>query len=425
MTLVIQEMNRRRRALALVLTLLGAVALCPTGAIGADGGRPIKIGFISSLTGPGAIPGNEILKGVRLYLDEIKNKMAGRDVELVVEDSESSAAKIPAKFRKLIQQDQVDLLDGVFLSSEAYAVAPIANELHVPLVISTAGADDLTQRKRSDWVIRTSFSSSLACHPLGTYAAKVLHYKKIVTVASDYQYGHESVGGFQRTFEDGGGQIIQKLWVPLDAKDYAAIIKSIRKDADAVFFAISGWTAEHLPKQYKELGPGKPILGSLAAFDESVLPKAGEYLLGGISSHIYAVGLDTPSNQHFIEKFREKYGQNPGGFTETGYTSAMWINKAVQMLHGDVSDKQKLMSALRRVQLSDDPRGPIKLDEYGNPVENVYIRRVEKTKDGIVNAVIFKYPSISQFYKWNPQTYMAAPPYTRDYPPCTHCTTTP
>jgi branched-chain amino acid transport system substrate-binding protein len=386
---------------------------------------PIKIGFLNSLTRIGAIPGNEMLKGFKVYLDQGNNKIAGRDVDLVVEDDGSDATQAVAKLKKLAGENNVDAVAGIFSSAVAYAVAPIANQLHVPLVITLAGADDLTQRKRSDWVIRTSFTCSQLVYPLGTYSAKVLHHKKVVTIASDYQYGYEAVGGFQRIFEENGGKVIQKLWVPLDWKDDPTIIKAIKKDADAVFLVLAGKSSELFPAKYQEYGPKLPILAAVSTIDESVLPKAGEFLVGGISCSAWSRQLDSAANKRFASKYREKYGQDPTGFAEDGYVSAMWIDKAMQAVHGDVSNKEKLMQALRHVELTNAPRGPMKLDEYGNPIENVYIRRLDKTKDGLQMTILQTNRNISQFYKWKPESYLADPPYTRDYPPCTHCGTTP
>jgi branched-chain amino acid transport system substrate-binding protein len=309
----------------------------------------------------------------------------------------------------------------MFFAHILYAIAPVVDQLEIPFVDVISGADDITQRKPCKWLVRLSWTSSMVAHPFGEYCYKTLHFKKIATVVSDYAYGYEIVGGFQKTFEDAGGQIIQKIWLPLGFQDYTPFLKQISPDADAVFICQPGKSAEYVPKQYKELGFKKPLIGATASFEEYILNAVGTYLKGGISTNPYSAAINTPANKQFVEAFRMKYGEDPGFFSECGYDSGHWIVKAIESLHGDVSDRHKVMAALRKVQLTDSPRGPMKLDGYGNVVDNIYIRRVDEVNGKFQNTVIYTYPMVSQFWKYKPADYLAHPAYTKDYPPCTHC----
>ena len=322
---------------------------------------------------------------------------------------------------KLVEQDHVHLLSGQYLSNVMYKVAPVANELQIPFVDAVSGADDITQRKRMKWVIRTSWTSSSPTHPFGEYVAKNMKIKKVVTIASDYAYGYEVVGGFQQSFEADGGQIVQKLWAPLGFTDFTALMKQIRPDADAVFLCIVGQSAKIIPKQYHDMGPKLPVIGATTSFDESVLAVVGEDLVGAVSCNPWSLALDTPANKKFVADYRGKYHKDPGWEADCGYTNAMWINHAIDSIKGNVEDKGALMGALRCVQLKDAPRGPMKLDAYGMVVENIYVRKVQKVGDKLENVVISTFPNVSQFWTWKPDTYMKQPPYSKDYPPCTHC----
>ena len=385
--------------------------------------EPIKIGFVVSVTSIGAGPSAEMIKGVQFLLDSCNNKFAGRDVKLLVEDNESSPSKAVVKATKLVKQDHIDFMLCDHFSPSAAALVPVAGELKVPLVVGASGANNMTQRNRNDYIIRTGYTASQVSYPLGVYAAKHVggKNKKIITVASDFTFGYESVGAFQTTFEQNGGKVIQKLWIPLDGKDFSVALKKMHKDADAVYMCIAGQSSYTLPLQYQEFGPKLPIFGSMTSFAEQVLPKAGEALLGGISSSVYSTVLDTPANRRFVKNFQAKYGYKPGWYVESGYTSALAIKKAVETLHGDISDKDKLLSALHKLQLTDDPRGPLQLDDYGNPVESVYIRQLRKVDGELQNAVIQTFPKVSQFWTWKPDEYMAGPSYSRSYPPCKNC----
>src|SRR5512138_1722458 len=228
------------RATRILLALLAA-ALCAPGGAAAQG--PIKIGFISPLTGAIAAAGKDMYSGCELYWQESGWQMAGRKVEVILEDNEGNPAIALTKLRKLVENDRVHMVAGVILSNVAYALVPFIESQEIPTMYPINSADDLTQRKRPKWLIRTGFSAGGNMHPFGEYAAKTLGYKKIAIVSLDYAFGWEIAGGFQKTFEDNGGQIIQKIWVPLNVQDYAPYIGQIRKDADAVFvLALGRWT---------------------------------------------------------------------------------------------------------------------------------------------------------------------------------------
>ena len=177
---------------------------------------PIKIGFITDLTGVAAQAAKDMVNGITMYLEETGSTMAGRKVELIVEDSHGRPDVALSKLRKVVEHDQVHLVAGVLFGHLGYALAPKIEEYRVPGLITVAASDDLTQRLKYRWVVRTGWTSSQPSHPFGEYAAKTLRYKRVAVVASDYAFAWEVVGGFQKTFEESGGQIVQKLWVPLE-----------------------------------------------------------------------------------------------------------------------------------------------------------------------------------------------------------------
>jgi branched-chain amino acid transport system substrate-binding protein len=396
--------------------------LLGTAPVQAADSTPIKIGFVVPLSGAASAAGQDMVNGFNLYLDECHNKMGGRPVELLVESDDCSPATGVAKVRKLVEQDKIDILSGQYLSNVCYKVAPVADSYGIPFVDCVSGADDITQRKRLKWLIRTSWTSSGPLHPFGEYVAKNLKYKRVVTIASDYAYGWEVVGGFQKSFEENGGQVVQKLWAPLGFANFDDLIKQIRPDADAVFLCIVGQSASIIPTQYKASGKKLPIIGATTSFDEPVLAKVGDILMGSVSCNPWSLTLDSPNNKHFVAAYRKKYlGKDPSWAAECGYTSAKWISKALDAVKGDVKDKAQLMAALKNVELPDDPRGPLKLDEYGMVRENIYIRKVANVGGKPENVTIFTYPDVSQFWKWNPEQYMSLPPYDANNPKCTHC----
>lgn len=406
------------------LLLAGALAFGGT-ASAADKG-PIKVGWLSPQTGQWAEVGKDMNNGFNLFMEEVGYKIAGRPIEVIREDTRAVPDTAVTKFRKLVTHDRVAVVGGLVTSPSGLAVAAAADEMQVPLIIDCAAADDNTQRLRKKWVTRIGWTGSQPMFPFGDWVYKKLGYRKIVTIAVDFAFGYDNVGGFQRTFEAAGGQIIQKMWVPVTAMDFAPYISNIRKDADAVFVALVGAAPLKFPKQYQEAGIKLPMIGSGTVSDEYVLPAQGDEIVGFISPLHYSAALDIPANRKFQEKYQKKFKKVGSYYASHSYELGMWLAQAITAVKGDAENKEALLKAINGVKLADPPRGPFQLDPYGHPIQNIYIRKVEKVKSpldymnsGTIkwNTVIDKIPNVSQFWKWAPEEYMKQPPYSHGYPP--------
>ena len=407
----------------LIVTVLAVLVLAAGTLPAAAQKGPIKIGVIAPMTGGAAQAGKDMTNGLQMWLDENGNQMAGRKVEVIIEDSQGQPNVALTKLQKLVERDKVNVLVGELFAHIGYAMAPKVDEYRIPMLYPVIAADDLTQRKPAKWVVRTGWASSQPSHPFGEYAAKTLGYKKIVAIGIDYAFGWEVIGGFQKTFEENGGQIIQKLWAPLGTTDFAPYLSQIKRDADAVFALMVAQSSLRFPKQYQDAGlKGKfPLIGGGTTFDEFVLPSLGDEAIGGMTPLQYSAALDTPVNKKFVAEYRKKYGKVPSYFSETSYTSTRWIAEAVKVVGGDVENREKFLEALRRVEIPDSPRGPVKLDAHGNPIQNIYIRKVEKKDGELWNTVVHTYPAVSQFWKYQPEEFLKQPVYDRNFPPCKHC----
>jgi len=410
------------RLLISLLSLAAALALAalapPTDA---QAPGPIRIGFISPLSGAIAQAGKDMYSGCELFWEESGWQMAGRKLEVILEDNEGQPAAALTKARKLVESDKVHMLAGVILSNVAYALVPYIDSQGIPTIYPINSADDLTQRKRPKWLIRTGFSAGGNMHPFGEYAAKTLGYKKIAIISLDYAFGWEIAGGFHKSFEDNGGQIIQKIWVPLNVQDYAPYITQVKKDADAVFVLALGRWSQLFAKQWAVSGLAMPVIAGGTHTDEHVLPQLGDETIGVISAHHYSAALDTPANRKFRAAFEKKYNRSPSFYSENCYTGARVLAEAAKAVNGKVEDRAAFMNALRHVEIADAPRGPVKMDPYGNPTQNIYIRKVEKVNGKLQNTVIYTYPNVSQFWKYNPEEFLKQPVYSREFPPCKHC----
>ncbi len=376
---------------------------------------PIKIGFIAPLSGPNAQNGRDILNGLLLYMEEVGYRAGGRPIEILVEDDEALPAVGLTKARKLVERDKVHLMAGALLSSTGYALAPYIDSMHVPMVYPVVSADDLTQRRRSKWIVRTGYSGSQPSHAFGEYAYHTLKIRKVATIALDYAFGWESVGGFERTFEAEGGTITQRIWCPVSVHDFAPYLAQISRDVDAVYALFLGRSALQFMRQYQEFGLKQRVrlIGAGTTTDEHVLPFMGDEALGVITALHYSAALTTPANTKFVAAYRAHYKRVPSYYSESMYTGAKWFVAAIEAVHGQVEDSAAFVDALRHVTLQDLPRGPVRLDEYGNPIENVYIRKVERVNGALQNTVVETFPEVSQFWKYAPADYLKQPLYTR------------
>ena len=407
--------------------LFGSCLAFGFGAAAPAGAEELRIGFISPVTGLYAQIGKDMVDGFQLYLDEHGGKLGGADVKLIVEDDQGKPDTGVTKAKKLILQDKVQLFIGGLLASTGYALAPVSTAEKTIYLSSVSSADDLTQRQLSKYpyFLRTSWTSSLPEHPLGQWACDQ-GYKKVITVAADYAFGYESVGGFQKAFEDCGGKVVQKVWPPLGSKDFGPYIPTFKADADAIFTVMVGPMALQFPKQLRSAGITKPIIGSGVSYDEFVLPFMGDEVIGDVSSLHYSAAIDTPANQAFVKAYRAKYGKVPGYYSENNYTTAMWIDEAMKKAGGKWPGSEQFIKIMQGIKL-DAPRGPVSMDDMRNPVENVYIKKVEKKKmfgyekDELWNTVIKTYPNVSQFWTYGKEKFLAQPVYDRDFPPCKFC----
>ncbi len=406
---------RRSLVLAGLAGLLSGPAL-------AVGEGPIRLGFLTVKSGALAAGGKQMEDALRLFLKERNDTIAGRKVKLFVADTAGQPAITKAKTQELVEKDKVQVIIGPLAAFEALAIDGYIGSSETPIISPSAAAEDLTQRKPNPWFVRAVGTSAQANHPLGDYAAKVLKYKRIAIVADDFAYGHETAAGFQRAFEDGGGQIVQKLWSPLNVADYGTYISQIKPNVDAVFAAFAVDNGIKFLKQYNEYGlKGKiPVLASMTTVDEGILKVMGDEALGVISSGWYTATIDNPANKRFAADIRREYKQDPGYYSAGTYGAALMLEAAVKAVNGKIEDKKAFMAALRNVRVPNDPRGTISLDALGNPVMDIEIRKVERKDGRLVNTILKVYPAVSQFWTYDRAAFLAAPVYSRDTPPATH-----
>jgi branched-chain amino acid transport system substrate-binding protein len=380
---------------------------------------PIKIGLLVPLTGPLAAPGIDMVDGFKLYWEQVGNTAGGRKVEYVIADTTCNPDQAITQARRLVHQEKVHIMIGPLCGHEGPAVAQVSKETGVPLVMDTAGADNVTKWDRTPTVVRTAVSASQIGHPFGDYLYKDLGARNVTFIGQDYTWGHEVTLGIVQTYKELGGKVAKIIWNPIGTKDYGPTVASIAPDSDAVVAVVVGADRIRLFEAWFGFGMDKKfkIYGGYWMHQDA-LPQMDDRAIGMIGNSLhYAAGLDTPANKAFVDAFAKKHKRLPSWFSESAYTASLWTRTAIEQIKGNVEDREAFLKAMRAATFQ-APRGTLKLDDYDNPVQNVYVTRIQKINHPAVGSVLTNVPiktyeNVSQFWTWTPEEFLKRGPYKR------------
>jgi branched-chain amino acid transport system substrate-binding protein len=408
-------------AFAAALAILSAAVPAPTRS--ADPG-PIKVALLAPTSGSAAA-GHDMVAGWELFWKERGGKVAGRTLQTTVYDTGSNAARALDQARHAVEQDGAQIIVGPYLANEGLAVAPYGIQHRIPMFFPTVSADDLSQRQANAFVIKVAgWTSSQTTHVAGEWAYEQGH-RKVVTLANSYAFGYENAGGFAQTFTRKGGKIVDQIWAPLGTADYTPYISKVQAaQPDALFVEMVGADAVHFLQQWSQLGLKSkiPLIANETTTDQSNIRSLAPEIVDGITSFgHFAEGRDAAATRSFVDKYGKAEGVLPSYMATSFYTAAQWIAQAIDAVHGNTADPGVLLRAVREIKLSDSPFGPMVLDQYGAPIDNVYVRKVVATSGDAAkyaktwNVVIKVYPHVSQFWTWKPAEYLKQPIYSPSY----------
>ena len=417
-------MTRRNSRIAISRRMLlmgsAAFAALPSRRVVAQAPELLRIGFLTVNTGPLAAGGKQQAEGAAYYLKERGGMIAGRKIELITQDTAGNPALARTKTQELVERHNVPVIIGPLATNEALAIDGYIRDAKVPLITTTSSATvDLKAHPVNPWVLHAFGTAPQVTYPLGDYAARTLGYKRMAIVAEDFTYGHEGAGGFQLAFEAAGGRIVQKLWPPLNAPDYAPYLAQIKSDVDGIYMGFAGSNPLRFLKQLDEYGlKGKiAVLGNTTSTDEGILKLMGDEALDTYSTGWYAAGLDTADNKKFVAGINADYQHDPGFYTAGPYTALLIIEEALKATRGGTDNEPAFLKALHDVRLTHGPIGPVRLDEYGTPILDIYIRKVARVNGKLANTIVKTYPQVSQFWTYDPAQFVLQPTFSRDYPP--------
>jgi branched-chain amino acid transport system substrate-binding protein len=353
--------------------------------------QTIKIGFLSTYSGPGAAQGDQLDKGTKLYLKLNGNKLPpGVKIELIVRDDTGPNPDNAKRLaQELIVRDKVQFLTGVVWTPNAAAIAPLTAEAKVPFI--SANAAGVSVPYLSPYFARVSFTLWQSCYPLGQWAAK--KFKRVYVAVSDFAPGHEAEEAFIRGFKEGGGEIVGSVRIPLKDPDFVPYMQRV-KDAkpDALFaFNPAGRQATAMMKAYGDLGLDKAGIKYIGPGDittDEELQGMGDVALGVITAHHYSAAADRPANKAFVAAYKKEYGEKLyPGFMAVGAWDAMdAIFHAISEQKGKI-DPDRTMELLKRYTNPNSPRGPISIDpDTRDIVQNEYLREVRRVGGQLANV---------------------------------------
>ncbi len=378
-----------------------------TGDAGEASQGSLTIGLINPLTGPYAALGEDINAALEMYVDERGGVLAGYEIEILSEDEANDTAAAIEGVERMLGAG-ADVLVGFVNSGVAYGASEVIREAGVPLIITTAGADDLTQRNAADNIFRINYTSSQDAMPLAEYACNELGYERVAMLALDYAFGWEAAGGFASVYEDAGCEIVQELYGPLGTPDWAPFVQQIDSSADAVWVAAPGSDGIRLLQAYDDFGVDLPLIGHGALTDEQTIEAIGASGEGVITTLHYSGALATEANEAHRRAFEERFGRRISMYSEAGQAAAQVIEAALE--RAEDTSSESLIAALHDVEV-EAPRGPLSFDEYGQGVYPVYVREmVQDADEGWVNRIVHTYDDVSQFWTFEAEEFMAQEP---------------
>jgi len=372
-------------------TLAAALVLAAVAPVGAMG-QTVKVGIINTYSGPFAGLGEQLDRGIRLYMKQHEKELPpGVTLEIIRRDDTGPNPEVAKRLAtELVTRDHVQLLGGVIFTPNALSVAPLATEAKVPFIIMNAGTSMITTK--SPYIARVSFTLWQSSYPLAEWAAK--HgIKKVYSVVSDYGPGIDAEQAFTKGFTDNGGQMLGAVRVPVANPDYTPFLQRA-KDArpDAVFsFVPAGKSATALMKTFGDLGLGQAgirLIGTGDITTDEELQNMGDVALGVTTMFHYSAAATRPANVAFVKAYKAEFGptQEPSFEVVGGYDGMAAIFHVIEAQAGKI-DPDKTMALLKGWKDDDSPRGPIYIDpETRDIVQHEYLRRVEKVNGQLENV---------------------------------------
>jgi branched-chain amino acid transport system substrate-binding protein len=357
-----------------------AIALVAGSAMAQDkAADKLKIGLITTLSGPPAAIGQQQRNGLTLALKELGGKLGGRDVELLVQDDELKPDVAVSKVKAFIERDKVDFVVGPVFSNILAAILKPVTESGTFMISPNAGTSSFAGKDCNPNLFVVSYQNDQNAETMGKYAQDS-GLKKVFLMAPNYQAGKDELAGFKRYYKS---EVADEVYVPLNQLDYAAELSKIAAASpDGIFVFLPGGMGVNFVKQFRQAGLADKVK-FLSAFtvDEGTLPAQQDAALGFFGGSNWAPNMDTPQNKAFVAAYEKEYGAVPATYAFQAYDAIKLLDSALKATKGDTSNKDTLRAALKKADFK-SIRGDFKFNSNHYPIQNFYLVKVAKRPDG-------------------------------------------
>lgn len=369
-------------------------------------GKPLKIGQLLPFTKVYAELGNSMKRATELYLKQKGLSLAGRPVTVIYEDEANDPTVGAQKTQKFIEQDNVDLMMGIVATPIAYAVRNALDSAKMIFIETNAGGNALTRATtdckpscKSKYIFRTSFSSWQISNPIGTYFATKKGVKEAFTFVADYGFGTESAADFTNAFTTAGGKVTGALKAPLGSADFLPFVTQLKaQPTKDIYSFFSGTDAIKYIKAWNELSmpaAGYKMNGAGFLTEQDVLKEVKDQANGAVTSLFWAVTLDNAENKAFVDAYQKEYNLLPDVFAVQAWDGMQAVDRALQAVKGDTSNKDAFIAALEAVKFK-SPRGDFSFDkDTHNVIQDIYIRQVAVQSGNAVNTIVDKIAGVT------------------------------
>ncbi len=349
----------------------------------------LKVGLMSTLSGPGAGLGVDIRDGFSLALKTQGGKLGGLPTELVIADDQANPEIAKQTSDRLIKRDKVDLMTGIVFSNVMLAVGPSVFAAKVPYISANAGPSQYAGEQCNPYFFNVAWQNDNLHEAVGK-TVQDKGFKKVVVLAPNYPAGKDAITGFKRFYK---GAVAEEIYTKLGQLDYSAELAQARAaKPDAMYIFLPGGMGINFIKQFVGAGLSKDItlFGPGFSADEDVIKAVGEPMLGMFNSSHWAHDMDNPANRKFVADFQKEYGRLPSLYASQGYDAALLMDAAVRDVKGRIEDQPALLKAIKAARFA-SVRGPFKFGHNQYPVQDYYTRVIVKDAQGrITNKTLGK-----------------------------------
>ncbi len=410
-----------------LLTTLSVAALVAAGATAASA-EPLKVGVLATLEGTYTVLGEDGVRGLKTALAQNKDMAGGREIEIIIGATDASPDSAVRAARKLVEQDGVELVIGPLSGSEGIAIRDYSKtQPQTTFINGISGAMETTYVTPSDNFFRFNTDGAQWSAGLGDYIYNDKDYKTIATVGEDYSFVYTQVFGLITEFCMAGGEVTERLWVPLGTKDFGSIIAALPDDVDAIYLGLGGGDAVNFLNQYQQAGGDANLIGGSIMVDGTVLNSKGtakQALIGVPSSGPQSDTWDDPKWQGFVKAYQDTFPPDQRfpspSLLATGYYNATSAALAcLNEVGGDLSDGQKAFRACLSSLELDAPNGKIKLDGNRQAIGTNFVSEVVELDDGtLATKLVSTKDNVNQTLGIDPAAFARIGLPSRDTPEC-------